>query len=91
MSTEKPRVCVIGAGPSGMSVLYYFAKLGAVSPEVVCYEKSSKWGGQWNYTWRTGNTLSLLIEYTLTCTCVYLYKRKKRAQTGHTTNAADTH
>lgn len=23
-------------------------------PEIVCYEKQDDWGGQWNYTWRTG-------------------------------------
>ena len=56
---QKKSVCVIGAGPSGMSTLYHFEKLkkqGADIPEVVCYEKQSNWGGLWNYTWRTGNT-----------------------------------
>jgi len=51
------KVCVIGAGPSGMSVLCWFAnraKEGREVPEVVCYEKQSDWGGLWNYTWRTG-------------------------------------
>lgn len=23
-------------------------------PEIVCYEKQDDWGGQWNYSWRTG-------------------------------------
>ncbi|WP_461637432.1 NAD(P)-binding domain-containing protein [Leucobacter sp. BZR 635] len=23
-------------------------------PELVCFEKQSDWGGQWNYSWRTG-------------------------------------
>ena len=23
-------------------------------PEIVCFEKQDDWGGQWNYTWRTG-------------------------------------
>lgn len=27
---------------------------GAEIPEIVCFEKQSDWGGQWNYTWRTG-------------------------------------
>ena len=53
------KICVIGAGPSGMSVLVHHAKLKALGtenlPEVVCYEKQSDWGGLWNYTWRTGN------------------------------------
>ena len=54
---ETKRVCIIGAGPSGLSTLYYFKKLkneGKAIPEVVCYEKQSNWGGLWNYTWRTG-------------------------------------
>jgi len=52
------RICLIGAGPSGMSVLYQLEQLrkeGVDVPEVVCYEKQSNWGGLWNYTWRTGN------------------------------------
>ncbi|XP_065051235.1 trimethylamine monooxygenase-like [Rhopilema esculentum] len=51
------RICLIGAGPSGMSVLYQAEKLrkkGRNLPEIVCYEKQSNWGGLWNYTWRTG-------------------------------------
>jgi len=51
------RVCVIGAGPSGMSALCWFAnmkKQGREIPEIVCYEKQEKWGGLWNYSWRTG-------------------------------------
>ncbi|XP_065051237.1 trimethylamine monooxygenase-like isoform X2 [Rhopilema esculentum] len=51
------RICLIGAGPSGMSVLYQAEKLrkeGRDVPEIVCYEKQSNWGGLWNYTWRTG-------------------------------------
>ena len=51
------RICLIGAGPSGMSVLCWAAKLareGRKVPEIVCYEKQSDWGGLWNYSWRTG-------------------------------------
>lgn len=29
-------------------------KAGAEIPEIVCYEKQDDWGGQWNYSWRTG-------------------------------------
>lgn len=65
MSANKPgsvRVCVIGAGPSGTSVLRAFKsaensnKGGCTIPEVqvVCYEKQPQWGGLWNYSWRTG-------------------------------------
>jgi len=54
---EEKRICVIGAGPSGCSTLYHFAKLQEsgkpVPEEVVCYEKQSDWGGLWNYSWRT--------------------------------------
>ena len=27
---------------------------GAEIPEIVCFEKQDDWGGQWNFTWRTG-------------------------------------
>ncbi|XP_022778105.1 dimethylaniline monooxygenase [N-oxide-forming] 1-like, partial [Stylophora pistillata] len=56
MSKEK-RVCVIGAGPSGMSVLYHFNKLkeqGKEIPDIVCFDKQSDWGGLWKYSWETG-------------------------------------
>lgn len=52
------RICVIGAGPAGMSVLYNFVKLPVV-PEIVCFEKQSSWGGLWNYTWMTGELFTL--------------------------------
>ncbi|MEM7438704.1 MAG: NAD(P)/FAD-dependent oxidoreductase [Pseudomonadota bacterium] len=51
------RVCIIGAGPSGLAQLRAFqsaAKSGADIPEIVCYEKQADWGGLWRYTWRTG-------------------------------------
>ena len=51
------QICLIGAGPSGMSVLYHAEKLrkGSKSmPEITCYEKQSRWGGLWNVSWRTG-------------------------------------
>ena len=51
------RVAVIGAGPSGMAQMRAFqsaASKGADIPEIVCFERSSDWGGLWNYTWRTG-------------------------------------
>jgi len=52
------KVCVIGGGPSGLSVLCWFAKMkreGRVIPDIVCFEKQSSWGGLWNYSWRTGS------------------------------------
>ncbi|WP_027020821.1 NAD(P)-binding domain-containing protein [Corynebacterium sputi] len=51
------RVAIIGAGPSGMAQLRAFESAhnkGAQMPELICYEKQEDWGGQWNYTWRTG-------------------------------------
>ena len=54
---EGKKICVIGAGPSGMSLLCWAAKLareGRDVPQIVCYEKQSNWGGLWNYNWRTG-------------------------------------
>ena len=52
----KKRICIIGAGPSGLSLLRAFAlsKDEGHTAEVVCYEKQSDWGGLWNYSWRTG-------------------------------------
>jgi len=52
------KICIIGAGPSGLSILCWFSKMqreGKKIPEIVCYEKQSNWGGLWNYTWRTGS------------------------------------
>ncbi|SHL23592.1 trimethylamine monooxygenase [Roseovarius marisflavi] len=54
---SKKRICIIGAGPSGLAQLRAFqsaAANGAEIPDIVCYEKQSDWGGLWNYTWRTG-------------------------------------
>lgn len=52
------RIAIIGAGPSGMAQLRAFNAAqqqgAAENLEIVCFEKQSDWGGQWNYTWRTG-------------------------------------
>ncbi|KXJ25602.1 Flavin-containing monooxygenase FMO GS-OX-like 9 [Exaiptasia diaphana] len=56
MSKQK-RICVIGAGPSGMAVLHQYNKLkqqGKDVPQIVCYDKQSDWGGLWVYNWETG-------------------------------------
>lgn len=38
-----------------MSALYHFAKMSDEEmPDMVCYEKQSTWGGQWNPTWKIG-------------------------------------
>lgn len=57
MNDMKPRICIIGAGPSGLAVLRAFEsarRKGVDIPEMVCFEKQSDWGGLWNYDWRTG-------------------------------------
>lgn len=57
MALSKLRVCLVGAGPSGMSVMWHLNKLeqaGRQVPKLTCYEKQSDWGGLWNYSWRTG-------------------------------------
>lgn len=51
------RVCIIGAGPCGLSMLNALRTselAGEQIPEVVCFEKQSDVSGLWNYTWRTG-------------------------------------
>lgn len=53
----KPRVLVIGAGPSGLSVNVAFKMAqdaGQDIPEIVIYEKQDTILGLWNYNWRTG-------------------------------------
>lgn len=50
------KVCVIGAGPSGMCTLAMFNKLKEQGEEVevTCFEKQEQPGGLWNLTWKTG-------------------------------------
>lgn len=54
MTTKKPKVCIIGAGPCGVSALFHFDQMGSQAPEIVCYEKGNTWLGLWNFTWMTG-------------------------------------
>lgn len=55
MEVDKKSVCIIGAGPSGLSQLVAFAgKEDTV--EVVCLEKGKEVGGQWQYDWHRGLT-----------------------------------
>lgn len=51
------KIAIIGAGPCGLSQLRAFCQTEAAGnkiPEIVCFEKQNDWGGQWNFTWRTG-------------------------------------
>ena len=58
-ASSKRRVCVIGCGPSGMSMLIQLGKLSDEEiPDIVCYEKQDTVGGLWNITWRTGTFMS---------------------------------
>ena len=53
----RKKVCIIGAGPSGLAQLRAFQQAelkGLNIPEIVCFEKQDNWGGLWNYNWRTG-------------------------------------
>ncbi|CAF3490306.1 unnamed protein product [Rotaria sp. Silwood1] len=51
------QVAICGAGPSGLSQLHAFESArqnGYSIPNIVCFEKQTDFGGQWNYSWRTG-------------------------------------
>ena len=51
----KSRVCIVGCGPSGISVLHRLGQLPDEEiPDIICYEKQPDWGVAWNTTWRTG-------------------------------------
>ncbi|CAC5377593.1 tmm [Mytilus coruscus] len=52
--SSKRKVCIIGAGPCGMTALFHFDQISDPSTEVVCFEKSDTWLGLWNFTWMTG-------------------------------------
>ena len=56
MTSSPPKsICVIGAGPSGLSMLHALTSDDISSTySITCFEKQSDWGGQWNYDWRTG-------------------------------------
>ena len=65
MTSRTVRVCVVGAGASGLSFLYHVNKIKEsissniknpenISIDVVCYEKHRTFGGLWNMSWRVG-------------------------------------
>ena len=75
MSLKSIRVCVVGAGPSGLSVLYHVNKMKGcnsnisnyddnVNIDVVCYEKHSTMGGLWNMSWRVGKMMHQKLQNT---------------------------
>ena len=74
--SRKIRVCVIGAGPSGLSFLYHANRFKEsiaknvpnpdnVALDVVCYEKHATCGGLWNMSWRVGTISVVNYDYTL--------------------------
>jgi trimethylamine monooxygenase len=57
MDGAKKKICVIGVGPSGMSVNVAFKMAkdaGEDVPDLTFFEKQDTFGGLWNYNWRTG-------------------------------------
>ncbi|XP_063727704.1 trimethylamine monooxygenase-like [Symsagittifera roscoffensis] len=66
------RVCVIGAGPSGLTCLRALQKLDEQKFEVICYERYDSIGGEWNFNGKEGleedglETHSAMY-YNLTC------------------------
>lgn len=52
--TSRTRVCVIGAGVGGLLSLQNLLRLDGSDQDIVCFEKQSTLGGQWNFDWRTG-------------------------------------
>lgn len=54
---ENKKVAIIGAGPSGILLLRSFVdelNKGIEIPDIVCFEKQTDIGGQWNFDWRVG-------------------------------------
>ena len=68
MSPKSIRVCVVGAGPSGLSVLYHVNKMKGcdsnIDIDVVCYEKHATMGGLWNMSWRVGKMMHKKLQNT---------------------------
>ena len=73
MAPKTIRVCVIGAGPSGLSFLYHANRFvesiaknvknpDNVALDVVCYEKHATCGGLWNMSWRVGKNFQIMYK-----------------------------
>ena len=48
MTNQKPSVCIIGAGCSGITAIKNLIQAGVT--DVVCYEQNDQVGGNWIYT-----------------------------------------
>ena len=52
---SKPSIAIIGAGPSGCSMIHSFAAAKKLDDyEITVFEKQEKLGGLWNFDWYTG-------------------------------------
>ena len=79
------RVCVIGAGPSGMSAVYQFKQLemkGKEIPVIVCFDKQSDWGGLWKYSWQTGEKLVVVLFFSF-CFHILITKQTQHVVVGY--------
>ena len=83
MAPKTIRVCVIGAGPSGLSFLYHANRFKEsiaknienpdnVALDVVCYEKHATCGGLWNMSWRVGKNFQSFILQFSPHKCMYI-------------------
>lgn len=55
MSKDKIRICVIGAGPAGVSQLLSLKEAEQDQQiELICFERQADWSGLWNYTSQIG-------------------------------------
>jgi trimethylamine monooxygenase len=54
MSSSKPTVLLIGAGPAGIAQMCVFSK---ANMDVTCFEKGSEIGGLWTYSPDVGDTV----------------------------------
>ncbi len=66
----QPRICVIGAGPSGLTTLKNLRQAGLAN--VVCHEASGTIGGNWAYTEAAGHSSVYA--------CTFLISSKKLSQ-----------
>lgn len=52
--SSQPRICVIGAGPSGLTTLKNLRQTGLT--DIVCYEAHDRIGGNWAYSEQAGHS-----------------------------------
>ena len=57
----KTRICVIGAGASGLCLLEELRKLDTDKFEISCFERYDKVGGLWNFTYVAAFVLTSIL------------------------------